>query len=208
MPIIKYNGKICHFAHIPKCGGSSVEDYFIEIGAQTHFLGRDFDDIQVHNRWNITSPQHIDGASLRRLFSPAFFDFGFTVVRHPISRFISAFRYQTEWEKRIDTNTNINDFIQNDLQDCVKHLGHYEHHFRKQLSFLIPDMNYSIFKLENGLGPVKKFIDEQFNNKDTNCTMAHSNKSRESKLDLTLNEKSKHLLREIYAQDFEKLRYE
>lgn len=86
MPVVRYKDKICHFAHIPKCGGSSVEFYLKRSGAHVAFLDNSF--VSSAKLWNISSPQHVDGNSLSRLFPSSFFDFSFAVVRNPYTRFI------------------------------------------------------------------------------------------------------------------------
>ena len=42
MPVVRYKDKICHFAHIPKCSGSSVEFYLKRCGAYVAFLDISF----------------------------------------------------------------------------------------------------------------------------------------------------------------------
>ena len=74
MPIIKVNGVLLYFSHIPKCGGSSVENLLAQFSDSIVFLDRKF--LTHKNTWNTSSPQHIDGLSLNRLFkdkSLAFF---------------------------------------------------------------------------------------------------------------------------------------
>ena len=82
---------MCHFAHIPKCAGSSIEHYLENHNIKLAFLDRTFD--AASKSWNISSPQHIDGYSLSRLFPGDFFDLGFAISRDPITRFISAFKH-------------------------------------------------------------------------------------------------------------------
>ena len=161
MPVVRLTNKICHFAHIPKCGGSSIESYFDNLGASMAFIDLQFLSQPAIIPWNVSSPQHIDGVSLSRLFPNTFFDFAFAVVRNPYSRFLSAFKYQI-LHKQIDLKVNINDFINNDLESAATGIGIYDNHFKSQTSFLLPGLSYEIFKLENGLNPVKKYIDLKF----------------------------------------------
>ena len=66
MPIIKVNGILLYFSHIPKCGGTSVENFLAQLSESVVFLDRTF--VNNANKWNTSSPQHIDGISLNRLF--------------------------------------------------------------------------------------------------------------------------------------------
>jgi len=75
MPIIKYKDVTLHFAHIPKCAGSSIENYVKRInGAELAFVDISYVGNPAKKPWNISSPQHIDGASFARLFPKTFFD--------------------------------------------------------------------------------------------------------------------------------------
>ena len=99
MPILKKGNKIIYFSHIPKCGGTAIEQYCKDTGIEIAFLDRLYNLQFSKNVWNNTSPQHIDKKSLYRLFPKQFFSDYFTVVRHPIDRFKSAFIYQKYHEK-------------------------------------------------------------------------------------------------------------
>ncbi|MBT8408046.1 MAG: sulfotransferase family protein, partial [Alphaproteobacteria bacterium] len=46
--------------------------------------------------WARTTPQHIEGATHRILIPEGFCDAAFMVVRDPVERLISEFRYRTE----------------------------------------------------------------------------------------------------------------
>ena len=61
MPIFIGNGKCGHFAHIPKCGGTSVEEYAEEIGLSVAFKSRGQLATPVEGRWSVSTPQHIGG---------------------------------------------------------------------------------------------------------------------------------------------------
>ena len=100
MPIIKVNSVLLYFSHIPKCGGSSVENFLAQFSDSIVFLDSKF--LARKNTWSSSSPQHIDGLSLNRLFKDKnFFDFYFAIVRDPISRYKSAFMFQKHIENKI-----------------------------------------------------------------------------------------------------------
>ena len=85
MPIIRSRALLIHFAHIPKCAGTSVELYVRSIAPKrTAFLDRKFRAHDPETVWTKTSPQHVDGYSLSRLFPAAFFDLQ-NVTDEPLS---------------------------------------------------------------------------------------------------------------------------
>ena len=205
MPIIKKNNLICHFAHISKCGGTSIELYLKDIGASIAFLDPNFLENSKQQTWNISSPQHIDGNSLSKLFPANFFDFSFTVVRNPIDRFKSAFKFQMYIEKKISIETNINNFISKELKNISLKIGIFDNHFLPQTKFLYPSIGYKIFALENGLFRVKEYIDKKFSQENKNIKIGSENKSKlpedlDKKIDI--NEVSIEILNEIYREDF------
>ena len=207
MPVVRIANKICHFAHIPKCGGTSIESYFVKLGASVAFLDRRFLDQPEIMPWNISSPQHIDGLSLSRLFPNTFFDFGFAVVRNPYSRFLSAFKYQM-MRRKIGLKLDINNFINNDLESAATGMGKYDNHFKSQTSFLLPQLSYKVFKLENGLMPVKRYIDSNFFDFPIALDIERKNQGIETNDKFAISMQSKNTIRHIYKDDFENFQYD
>jgi hypothetical protein len=175
MPIIRYKDKICHFAHIPKCGGSSIESYLMSIsGVKLGFLDRFVRS--SHGEWNVSSSQHIDGDSLARIFPADFFNLFLAVVRHPIVRFESAFKFQKYTEKTIAHDVTIDDFVNGALRKNYLKKGWMDHHFHPQLSMLFPDQSYTFFKLENnGIRAAKAYIDQKIIGENINYDIGHTN---------------------------------
>lgn len=93
MPIFRVNEKNIYFAHVPKCGGTTLEHNLIRLGVSVSFL-----DVDYYNpgreRWSVTSPQHISRRHLDQYFRDGFFDLSFTVLRDPVERFVSAFNFK------------------------------------------------------------------------------------------------------------------
>lgn len=208
MPILSNNNLICHFAHIPKCAGSSIEHYCENHNIKLAFLDRTFDE--TSESWNISSPQHIDGYSLSRLFPNEFFDLGFAIVRDPISRFLSAFKHQI-FQKKIPAGMHVSYFIEKDLTILVNQIGKFDNHFLPQSKFLIPGMSYQIFKLENGLEKVKHYIDTNILNSKSTEKILHYNADRSKKIvtteQLEIDPKAMKIIREVYKEDYALLKY-
>ena len=205
MPVVRYKDKICHFAHIPKCGGSSVEFYLKRIGAHVAFLDHSF--LSSAKLWNISSPQHVDGNSLSRLFPNSFFDFSFAVVRNPYTRFVSAFKFQMLVHKTIKPGLDINHFVEHELESVAGEIGMFDNHFLTQTSFFLPYQHYDIYKIENGLEQVKQYLDSNLVGMNLKDPIGHQNKSLVSGTQFTLSVTSKDILQKVYRQDFEKFSY-
>lgn len=211
MPIFRSESKLYFFSHIPKCGGSSVEKYCIDLGLKIAF--RDIVFFKKHRElnWNITSPQHIDGWSASHLFGADFFDMYFAITRHPIKRLESAFKHQRFYARSVVMGDSLSEFVKETLKDNALTIGFCDNHFLPQTKFIIPHCNYKIFKLESGLHRVKKYLDDTLFGEKQNANISHSNKgvSKEyiDKLDLSLDDEAKDIVLKIYQKDFKKFNY-
>ena len=213
MPIFKFRKKLILYSHIPKCAGQSIENYCQRLGAKIAFMDNDFCRHNFAGRaWNLTSPQHISGDALSRLFPKDFFDDSFAVVRDPIDRLRSAFKFQKYKEKKIKENITLSDFIKSDLGTCSRPLGLYDNHFLPQVELLVKKNSYKIFKLENGLLDVKKYLDNNLFFNDSDKKLKHINLGTYniefSHEDTYVDDSSLEIISRIYKRDFEVFRYE
>lgn len=213
MPIFKFRKKLILYSHIPKCAGQSIENYCQRLGAKIAFMDNDFGLYNGTGRaWNLTSPQHISGDALSRLFPKDFFDASFAVVRDPINRLRSAFKFQKYKEKKIKENITLSDFIKSDLDTCSRPLGLYDNHFLPQAELLVKNNPYKIFKFENGLLDVKQYLDDNLFLNDSNIELEHINLGTYdiefSHEDTYVDDSSLAIISRIYKKDFEVFRYE
>lgn len=210
MPIAKCRGRTLYFAHIPKCGGASVENYLARVtGGGIAFLDNNYRLNPRNRRWAATPPQHIYGEALSYLFPASFFDSFLAVVRNPISRFVSAFWFQKRVEKQIDQNVGINEFVSQLDRRSITSVGYMDGHFMPQSLFFYPGVEFRIFRLEEGLGPVKNYIDNFFFGNALALEMPHLNAKRlsENAVEEELSTESTEILTELYHDDFRLLGY-
>ena len=131
------------FLHIPKCGGSSVEDFFKLNGFTIDFFSPNTKSYIKHFK---CTPQHMHSSMLEEIFKLKSFDYIFAIVRNPIKRIISEYLWQVslpiaqngidDWYKKVRKLYKINNF-------------YADNHLRPASEFIIQNTN--IFKLEKGL---------------------------------------------------------
>jgi hypothetical protein len=161
MPLVFADDKRIFFAHVPKAGGTSVEDY----------LKARFGEVTMLNRnWNndtrrsgglrgsaglIAPPQHLSATDLRQIL-PAHIDFSFAMVRDPVQRMISEyhFRNMTLRGRRMGFSL----WLRLVLQAYRISPTVLENHIRPQ-SDLVPE-DCEIFRLEDGFELLRRRLDD------------------------------------------------
>ena len=119
------------FIHIPRTAGSSIEDTFILNSFEVSYFYRE----HIDNHLPGISPQHysLEYFLKNQLYKDI--DFIFTVVRHPITRFLSAFAFNLE-HSRMGEYTNINDFVNDIFEKKISIINTFDNHFNTMTFFL------------------------------------------------------------------------
>jgi hypothetical protein len=164
MPIFRTSDRIVYYAHIPKCGGSAVETYLMDRFDRAGFLDHHHLDQPEARRWTRTSPQHVDVASLDRLFPRGFFDAVFTIVRHPVSRIVSAYHFQREVEKTVPADCGFGEWLDDVEEFLVQQPFAFDNHIRP-MADLVPD-GAEVMYLEHGLDVLVPWCDRVLGRRD------------------------------------------
>ncbi len=158
MPIVKTAGKIIYFAHVPKCGGSAVEQYLRARFGSVAFLDEHFYALPGSRHWTRSSAQHIPVDILNRLFPVGFFDASFAIVRHPVERLLSEYHFLRDQLQRIDQSESFSSWIAHLDGAVAENPWLYDNHLRPMVD-LIPG-HATVFRLENGLDQIVAYLDE------------------------------------------------
>jgi GT2 family glycosyltransferase len=158
MPIVKTAGKIIYFAHVPKCGGSAVEQYLRARFGSVAFLNEHFYALPISRHWTRSSAQHIPVDILNRLFPVGFFDASFAIVRHPVERLLSEYHYLRDHLRRVDQSESFSSWIAHLDGAVAENPWLYDNHLRPMVD-LIPG-HATVFRLENGLDQIVAYLDE------------------------------------------------
>ncbi|SEL40717.1 Sulfotransferase family protein [Roseovarius azorensis] len=156
MPILRCDGRLIYFAHVPKCAGTAIEQYLSDHCGPLALLDPAFGKLPAEARWSVTSPQHVDAASLARLFPAGFFDAAFTVVRHPVGRLASVYQFQRDIERRIPQSIGFARWLRGLAEAGEALHRRYDGHTRPMDAF-VPD-GATVFRLEDGLEPLVAWL--------------------------------------------------
>lgn len=174
LPIIRIGLANVFFAHVPKCGGASVEKYLeSRFGAVSFYDGAWWKKPRV-DPWVASSPQHATANAIDTLFAPGFFDHSFGVVRHPTRRVISAFVYNRNM-RRIPWHWSISRLLSEVEKDNPAFHLRTDNHFRP-MTHIIGKVD-RIFRIESDEAALIGWLDDLAGSSDGPRALPHANKS-------------------------------
>ena len=210
MPIFRANSKLVYFAHVPKCAGTSMLQYLQSRFGAVAFHDGSFHAVPEEYRWSRTSPQHIDAKTLARMFPEGFFDASFAIVRHPVSRLISAFHFQREVERIVTEDEAFGTWIARIAEKRAKDPFLYDNHTRA-MDEIVPD-GAKVFHLEDGSDQFIDWLDKLASDEKGPRTLPRVNERKATghrKTGKTMPTADDiELIAKIYARDFERFGYE
>lgn len=208
MPIFRINDQLHYFAHVPKCGGSSVETYLTERFGRLalHEPGRHL--IPEKERWNRSSGEHIPVVALDRIIPPDWLVSSFAVVRHPVRRLISAFTFNRDRIRIIPTATDFNVWFAEASAWIRTERYRYGSHLAPQTTF-VPE-GARIFRLEDGLEQILPYLDALAGNSDGPREIPARNVGvwRDAGQAPVPSEATLARIAEVYAEDFDRFGYD
>ncbi|MBL9050220.1 MAG: sulfotransferase family 2 domain-containing protein [Tabrizicola sp.] len=208
MPIFRIGAKLHYFAHVPKCGGVSVDSYLMERFGPIALREPDRFKLEPQQRWSRTSPIHMPAATLKHMIPSEWLSSSFAVVRHPVRRVISAFCFARDHHRYLPLNTDFNTWFQEATSWVLSDSFRYGGHFAPMSSF-VPEGS-RIFRLEDGLDQVIPYLDELDGKSDGPRHIAVKNVGRWRGIEAAPvpTDETLALIETVYAEDFERFGYE
>lgn len=206
MPLVYRNGKTIFFAHVPKAGGSSVEDYLIRRFGTMTIRERSSKDPKTKQRAGhgkrdiILATQHLSAADLTTLL-PTDLDYSFALVRDPVDRILSEFRFQSGASRISRLGFSI--WLRIVLSAAGAEPRIYENHIRPQ-SDLVPD-GAEVFRLEDGFDGLTARLDAMTGETRPDLTVGHFLKKPRAQIAVFRQDVA--LIRAFYAVDYARFSY-
>lgn len=208
MPVMVKDGRSVLFVHIPKTGGSTVEQLFTSAGWTTHLRETRKTDPAFFGLYRC-SPQHLHAAVLRDLFKVSQFDLILSTVRDPVARFRSEFahRHSGKLEAADADPDTVAAWAERVFARWAKNPYALDNHLRPQTEFLFPQSE--IYRLEDGMEAMVADISARFD-LDLSTEIPHRLRSEKRGLPSSAVQVSPELrtrLHEFYAADYSALAY-
>lgn len=141
MPTFRIGGKSVLFVHVPKTGGTTIEEVLAVEGEMRLFRTLE-EELPC-------PPQHFHAALLDLLFRPEDFDYAFLIVRNPVERLFSEYRYRGTLHTFMP---GFSEWLAAAFERFRDDPYHMQNHLRPQKEFL--GLGAELFRLEEGLLPV------------------------------------------------------
>lgn len=190
MPLYRHNDRAILLIHIPKTGGSSIEEMLVEAGA--------LQALKFHKRldYSACTPQHMHWELLCRWVPKSFYNFSLVIVRNPFDRLASEYA----WRVRLadEPIASFNDWVRTALRRYEKNPFVHDNHIRPQVEFVGPTVK--VFKLEDGLDSAAKMAFRRLGITYRKPTLPHVRKSKHVVLDVEQSLLAQ--IQEFYAADF------
>ena len=201
MPLAVWNGRTIFFAHVPKTGGSTVEDYLIQRFGPLSILDRNKRE-NTPGTGLMMPATHLASIDLAELL-PETLDYSFTMVRDPVGRLQSEYRYQMGVSRT--TRFSFATWLRVMLACLRMEPRIYQNHIRPQ-SDLVPE-GAEVFHLERGgMEAMIQRLDEVTGETAPDLAIRHLLKRKHEPI--TLYRQDAELIENHLAADYERFGFE
>lgn len=198
MPLLLRDGRSIFFAHVPKTAGSSVQEYLVRRFGPLCML-EDFS--KRRKRDIVQTVSHLSAADLKTLL-PRDLDYCFSIVRDPVARITSEYRFQTGVSKA--SKLGFSNWLRVVLVAAAHDPRVYENHIRPQ-GDLVPE-DAEVFHMEDGFDQMIARLDEVTGTAAPEIEMGHLLKR--SRKPIMIYRQDIELITKFYASDYARFGYE
>jgi hypothetical protein len=193
MPLFRHKNKVIFFVHIPKTGGSSVEHCLRQSGA--------IRALHYHKRLDYLecTMQHMHAELHEILVPEQFHDGSFAVVRHPIDRLLSEYKWRL---KLGQINRKFDDWVNHTFNRYADNPYIMDNHIRPQSEFI--GKGTKTYRFEDGLDIVVLELAELLHIKPQKIEHRRKGDDVTIQWSKTTAERAKR----FYAEDFRNFEYD
>ncbi len=146
MPLFTKADRSALYIHVPKTGGTSVENFFLSNGFAAEYL--DTGGGKSINHYRRCPPQHMHAEQLQLILRPLRCNYIFATVREPKARIISEYRMRARGRAEFPS---LPSWLDQAFKRYSEDTFVFENHLRPQSQFIIPGCD--VFRQEDGFGP-------------------------------------------------------
>jgi hypothetical protein len=190
------------YAHVPKTGGSAIEDAFADAGWETHLLDRT-SARHPSRRIRRCSPQHLHADLLEQLVRIERIDLVMTVVREPLARFRSEFLWRHRGDQVPDADA-VTRWGRRMLEKYADDPFVRDNHIRPQSQFVLPGAR--VHRYEDGLQAALDDVAQRVGHAAPRLRQRPPTDGPRS-ADVPVTGELERLLVDFYADDFARLGY-
>lgn len=213
MPVFLRDQTSLLFMHVPKTGGTSIEQHFRGAGFHIYFRATRKTENPDRFRLRRCAPQHYHAAVVREILRIKQFDARFMIVRDPVARFRSEYAMvhlkhpEHADPGRIDP-AEVEAWAEKMLAVYKKNSYVRDNHLRPQHEFELPGT--LVYRLEDGLGPIIADLDDRLG-LDLPREVPHAQSRQRaagiSSRDVPISSTLEKRLKEFYAEDYTRYGY-
>ena len=206
MPVFAKDGKFILFIHVPKTGGSFIEDFFHQNGYALGLINQGKQSPNFNAIFR-TSPQHMHAEQIRLMLDMDRIDHIFMAVRHPVKRLLSEYTMRLDPEAPED----FNDWFDAIYEEYQTNPFVSDNHIRPQWEFEVEGAR--IFRQEDGFGgkwaaTLEREFGLSFPKKFFWRSGASLHKRQFACGTDTITQENKDKILALYARDFKQYGYE
>lgn len=211
MPALSTQAGLLYFAHVPKTGGTSVEEYLIRNYGALDLIDRGWHEARLRGeradaRFQCSDQHLVWEDALTCLPQPP--DMVFGVVRDPVKRLISEYRFQIHYRPKLRwlTRLGFSAWLAAMLRAARRDPYICDNHIRPQTDFLPSEAK--VFRLEEGLSALPGWVADQVGPPAVGLEMHHSQKAPEEQArPIVPSRRALKAIKTFYAVDYARFGY-